>query len=246
MKNIVIIGANSAIAEALAREYCRSAKKIYLLSRDTIKLRKVANDLRIRGNAEIFFSKVDVNKYEKHKSIIHKIFLKLSTVDLFIFASGSLAKQREIENSFEKIHHELSTNSIGIISLLSYIVPKLEVQKNNSVISVITSVAGDRGRKSNYIYGASKGLLSIYLQGLRGRLHKSHVHILDIKPGLIISPMTKSIKKNFLWRKPSEISSSIQKAIHTRKTVVYVPWFWKFIMIIIKIIPEKIFNKLNI
>ena len=118
--------------------------------------------------------------------------------------------------------------------------------KSISSIAVISSVAGDRGRQSNYTYGAAKGGLSIYLQGLRHHLSKYQVQVLDIKPGFVDTPMTASFKKGLLWAQPEQAATCIRNAISKKKSVAYVPGFWKWIMLIIKLVPEVIFHKTNL
>jgi short-subunit dehydrogenase len=111
---------------------------------------------------------------------------------------------------------------------------------------VISSVAGDRGRQSNYIYGSAKGALNIYLQGLRNRLHKANVQVLTIKPGFVDTPMTHEFKKGLLWVKPQTIAKDIVKGITHRRHEIYTPGFWRFIMLIIKLIPECLFKRLKL
>jgi decaprenylphospho-beta-D-erythro-pentofuranosid-2-ulose 2-reductase len=119
-------------------------------------------------------------------------------------------------------------------------------QQGHGCIAVISSVAGDRGRQSNYVYGTAKGALSIFLQGLRNRLGKTGVQVLTIKPGFVDSPMTKDFDKGLLWVKPAMIAQGILRAIEKKKEVVYLPFFWRYIMLIIKMIPEKIFKRLTL
>ena len=134
---------------------------------------------------------------------------------------------------------------MSVISLLTILANQLEHQGSGS-IAVITSPSGDRGRQSNYIYGTAKGALTIFLQGLRNRLSKSNVHVLTIKPGFVDTPMTKDFKKGFLWVNPDVVSKGIYNAINKKREVVYLPFFWRYIMIIIKSIPEKLFKYLSL
>jgi len=140
---------------------------------------------------------------------------------------------------------ELQTNFTTVVSLLTLLANLFERQGRGS-IAVISSVAGDRGRQSNYVYGAAKGALTIYLQGLRNRLAKANVHVLTIKPGFVDTPMTRDFKKGLLWVGPDVIARGIVKAIDKRKDVAYLPFFWRYIMFIIKIIPERIFKRLSL
>jgi len=140
---------------------------------------------------------------------------------------------------------ELQTNCLSVLSLLTRLANQLE-QQGHGCLAVISSVAGDRGRQSNYIYGTAKGALTIFLQGLRNRLGKTGVQVLTIKPGFVDSPMTRDFNKGLLWVKPAKIAEGILKAIDKRKEVVYLPFFWRYIMLIIRLIPEKVFKRLSL
>ncbi len=134
---------------------------------------------------------------------------------------------------------------MSVISLLTHLGNRFEAQRHGA-IAVISSVAGDRGRLSNYVYGTAKGAVSIFMQGLRNRLYKSGVNVLTIKPGFVDTPMTAQLPKGALWAQPDHIAAGIIKAIDSGKTVVYLPGFWRLIMLIIKSIPESVFRRLSL
>ena len=200
MQNILIIGATSAIAGATARLYAQRGDNLYLLARNEERLTTVANDLEIRGATAANYAQFDVNQLKVHAKLINTAFKKLGTVDVVLIAHGTLPDQKACESNFDTTLAELNTNAISTISLLTHIANRLEAQQN-ATIAVITSVAGDRGRQSNYVYGAAKGMVSVFLQGLRNRLHESGVKVLDIKPGFVVTPMTAGFKKGLLWGK---------------------------------------------
>jgi len=245
MQNILIIGATSAIAEATARFYARRGDNLYLLARNEERLSSIAADLKIRGAASTHYAPLDVNQFKVHAKLIDTAFKKMGAVDIVLIAHGTLPDQKTCENDFNTTLAELNTNAISTISLLTHIANKLEAQQDAS-LAVITSVAGDRGRQSNYVYGAAKGMVSIFLQGLRNRLHKSGVKVLDIKPGFVDTPMTAAFNKGLLWAKPETIAKGIVRAIDKQKHEIYTPFFWRFIMLIIRSIPESIFKKLGL
>jgi short-subunit dehydrogenase len=137
------------------------------------------------------------------------------------------------------------TNCISVISLLTHLANYFEKQRSGCV-AVITSVAGDRGRQSNYVYGAAKGAVNIFLQGMRNRLSKVGVTVLTIKPGLVDTPMTAGLPKNFLFADPAVVGTRIFNAIMRGKEIVYVPWFWRWIMLIIRTIPESVFKRMKL
>lgn len=245
MMKILIIGATSAIAEATARIYAQRGDRLYLLARNQDRLSVIADDLKIRGAAAVDYSQIDVNRFEDHERLINTAFDLLGKIDIILIAHGTLPDQKTCESNFNTTLDELNTNAISTISLLTHIANKVEAQ-NSGTIAVITSVAGDRGRQSNYVYGAAKGMLSIFLQGLRNRLFRSGVNVLDIKPGFVDTPMTDNFQKGILWVKPESVAKDIVVALKKRKWRIYSPHFWRLIMAIIKIIPEPIFRRMKL
>ncbi len=245
MKNVVIFGATSAMAEDVAKRYATEGANLYLLARDTDKLDAIKKDLMVRGAAEIHTSSFDAADRDLHEASIETIFSTFSKVDVFLIAHGSLPDQEKCQGDVSLTIQEMNTNGMSAISLLTHIANKMERQKSGN-ITVITSVAGDRGRQSNYVYGAAKGMVSIFLQGLAQRLHKSDVHVLDIKPGFVDTPMTAAFDKGLLWAKPEKVASIIYRRINRKSTFSYTPSFWFMIMTIIKLVPKFIFNKVKL
>jgi short-subunit dehydrogenase len=140
---------------------------------------------------------------------------------------------------------ELHTNAVSVAALLTPIAARFE-QRRSGAIAVISSVAGDRGRQSNYVYGSAKALVSAFLSGLRQRLYKAQVSVITIKPGFVDSPMTAAFRKGPLWAKPHQVAKGIVHAIDRSRTIVYLPWFWRAIMFIIRAIPEAVFRRLRL
>ncbi len=246
MNKILIIGATSAIAQATARLYATSETRFFLVARDEAKLAIVAEDLRTRGAAAVFTQVLDLNQCEQHSQLIDSAFKTLQGLDIALIAHGVLDTQADGEQSYTVALQSLQTNFLSVVSLLTPLANVLEKQRYGC-IAVISSVAGDRGRQSNYIYGTAKGGLSLFLQGLRNRLSKANVNVLTIKPGFVDTPMTAHIQpKGALWATPEKIGQGIVKAIEKRKDIVYLPAFWWVIMSIIKAIPETIFKRLKL
>jgi decaprenylphospho-beta-D-erythro-pentofuranosid-2-ulose 2-reductase len=245
MQKVLIIGATSAIAEATARLFAQRGNRLHLLARNQERLESLAQDLVIRGAESVTFDTLDINDIGRHQSILDTAIDKMDGIDIVLIAHGTLPDQEACEHSIEQTLRELNTNAVSVIALLSHLANLFEKQ-GNGTIAVISSVAGDRGRQSNYVYGAAKGAITLFLQGLRNRLHKSGVHILTIKPGFVDTPMTAAFKKGLLWAKPDTIARGIMNSINKKKDVVYLPSFWRLIMLIIRIIPESIFKKTNI
>ena len=245
-RNILIIGATSAIAQATLRLYAEAQDNLYLLGRNTEQLETIAADASVRGANEVHTAVLDVNQFDTHKTTLQNVFETFSTLDIVLIAHGTLPDQKACEQDVHLTMTELSTNGISTLSLLTLLANQFE-QQQKGTIAVITSVAGDRGRQSNYVYGAAKGMVSLFLQGLRNRLYPHHVQVLDIKPGFVDTPMTANFKKGALWAKPEKIATHIVKAIDKNQSkTLYTPFFWAGIMLVIRSIPEIIFKRLKL
>lgn len=245
MQNILIIGATSAIAEATARRYAVRGNKLFLLARNTERLLTMAADLKIRGAAEVYTAAFDANDFDKHQATLSAVNDALGDLDIVLIAHGTLGDQKACEASVAKTLHELTTNAISTIALLTLLANQLE-SKRSGTIAVISSVAGDRGRQSNYIYGTAKSAVSTFLQGLRNRLYKSNVHVVTIKPGFVDTPMTAEFSKGPLWASAETVAIGIEQAIDKKKDVVYLPGFWWFILTVIRFVPERLFKRLSL
>ena len=245
MKKILIIGATSVIAEHCARLWAVRGDALYLVGRNEERLKAIASDLKVKGAAQIYTYHMDLNEMDNHVTMLDKAELALGNIDTVLIAHGTLSNQKNCEQSVIEAIAEIQTNALSIVSLLTLIANRFE-KKRNGTIAVISSVAGDRGRISNYVYGSSKAMVTSFTSGIRQRLHKANVAVVTIKLGFVDTPMTAHFKKGLLWAKPDFVSAKIVKAIDQRKNEVYIPSFWRFVMTVIKIIPENIFKKINI
>lgn len=245
MQKILIIGATSAIAEAVAQRFAAQGHTLYLLARNQERLQMLAADLKVRGASEVFQGEFDANDFANHAERLKKVVTEMSGLDTALIAHGTLGDQKACEADVQKTLAELNTNAISVISLLTHLANHFEQQRHGS-IAVIGSVAGDRGRQSNYVYGTAKGALGIFLQGLRNRLHKCGVQVLTIKPGFVDTPMTVAFPKGPLWATPEKVAGDIEKAIEKKRDVLYTPGFWWLIMSVITAVPERIFKKLSL
>jgi len=245
MQRILIIGATSTIAQAVAKLYAQSGAQLFLVGRNSEKLAQISQDLMVRGATTADIFACDLADKTKHEEILHAANKILGDMDIALIAHGTLPEQKECENSIEQTMQELEVNFLSVVSLLTLLANNFEKQARGC-IAVISSVAGDRGRQSNYVYGAAKGGLTVFLGGLRNRLSKVGVHVLTIKPGFVITPMTQEFKKGLLWAQPESVARVIVSAIEKRKNVVYVPWFWRWIMFIIRNIPENVFKRMSL
>ena len=245
MQRVLIIGATSAIAQEVAKIYAIDGSQIFLVARNSQKLEQVAQDLIVRGADSIEMLSLDLADIERHEEIVTSTDKLLGGIDIALIAHGTLPDQKACEINVHDTLQELQINFLSTVSLLTLLANYFEKQ-GSGCIAVISSVAGDRGRQSNYVYGAAKGGLSIFLQGLRNRLSKAGICVLTIKPGFVITPMTAEFKKSILWAQPKKVANDIVSAIRKRKNVLYVPWFWRWIMLVILAIPENIFKRMSL
>jgi short-subunit dehydrogenase len=245
MLRIIIIGATSAIAEATARRYAARGARLYLIARHAARLEDMAADLQVRSAAGTSFATMDVNDHAAHERVLAAAWEWLGDVDVVLIAHGTLPDQVACQVSADTAVAEFTTNATSTIALMTLAAKRLEAQ-GHGAIAVISSVAGDRGRQSNYLYGAAKAAVSTFASGLRQRLASSGIAVVTIKPGFVDTPMTQGFKKGALWAKPETIARGIVGAIDRRRSVVYLPWFWSIIMLVIKHIPEPVFKRIKL
>ncbi len=244
-KRVLALGATSGIAEATLRLFAESGANLFLVGRNAAKLEAVRADLMARGAASADVYTVDLNDTAQHPALLEQAVQTLGAIDLALLAHGVLGDQEAAQADYAVAEVVLYTNFLSAVSLITWLANYFE--KNHAgVLAVISSVAGDRGRKSNYVYGASKGALSIFLDGVRNRIDRSGVQVLTIKPGFVATPMTSHLPKGPLFAQPAQVAKGIVRAIERRSDVVYLPPFWELIMLIICSIPERIFKKLNL
>ncbi len=247
MSDILVIGAGSAIAQAAAQIYAEEGGRLFLVARDAARLDVIADDLRVRGALQVDTLPADLLEHDRHPEIIEAALDAMPELDIVLIAHGVLPDQAACQASAERSVEAMDVNFLSVVSLLTPLANRME-ERGGGTIAVISSVAGDRGRQSNYVYGAAKSGLDAFLQGLRNRLSKSGVNVLTIKPGFVDSPMTAHIENRGgpLWASPDTVAAGIVKAIVREKDVVYVPGFWALIMFVIRNIPERIFKKLSL
>lgn len=245
MRRILIIGATSAIAEATARLFAARGDALCLVGRDAGRLATIAADLGVRGAVRTATATLDVTDFAAHRAMIDEAERELGGLDLVLIAHGTLSNQGECEESVDALRREYDINALSVMALLTPIANRFAKQGFGD-IAVISSVAGDRGRMSNYVYGSAKAAVTAFLSGLRQRLQKSGVNVLTIKPGFVDTPMTKDFPKGALWAQPGDIAAGIVKAIDKRRSVVYLPWFWSLIMCVIRSVPEFVFKRVKL
>src|SRR5437588_3664261 len=217
---IMIVGATSAIAHGTAKCFAREGAEFFLVARNAEKMDDVCNDLKVRGAKRVETFLLDINDLERHEELVDAAVLALDGLDAVLISHGTLGDQQKCQLSVSETLKEFTTNCTSVIALLTLLANYFE-QRKRGCIAVVSSVAGDRGRKSNYVYGAAKGALSVFLQGLRGRLASSGVKVVTIKPGFVDTPMTASLRKGLLFASPRTIGKGIYAAMNKGKDVVY-------------------------
>jgi decaprenylphospho-beta-D-erythro-pentofuranosid-2-ulose 2-reductase len=244
MKNILIIGAASAIAEETAKVWAPEGCNFFLAGRNLERLESISRDLLVRGANKVICSCLDLSELDLHANLLDEVYTALPYLDVTLIAHGVLPNQNECEASVGKTLDDIKINALSYISFLTLLANRFEAA-GTGTIAVISSVAGDRGRKTNYVYGSSKAMISTFCSGLMHRFSGSDVNIITIKPGLVSTPMTAGFDKGPIWSDPSAVAKKIALGVAKRKTVVYAPAFWFFIMLVIKSVPNKIFQRLN-
>jgi decaprenylphospho-beta-D-erythro-pentofuranosid-2-ulose 2-reductase len=238
MQSILILGATSSIARACSEIFASRHCRLFLASRDVAELERIAVDLRIRYKIDVDYTYFDITQLDSHTAFFENLIHKMGSMYGVVMAVGLIDKTQP-----RKV---IEANFSGPISFLDRCVEYLVIQKKGFIIG-LSSVAGDRGRKYNYVYGASKAALTTYLQGLRSYLYPSKIQILTIKLGLIDTKMTFGAKYPLcLAASPQKTAVKIIRALDKGRESVYVPGIWRIIMLIIRLIPEKIFKRLNI
>jgi decaprenylphospho-beta-D-erythro-pentofuranosid-2-ulose 2-reductase len=243
-RRILIVGATSAMIAETARRFAAGRARLYLTGRNRERLTAAADDLRARGAAQVETAVLDVLDVSRHQEVIDAVFERLGELDVAVIAHGTLPNQSRCQTSVEDALNALAVNFTSTAALLTVLANRFEAQ-GRGCIAVVTSVAGDRGRQSNYVYGSAKGGLGIFLQGLRNRLFRSGIVVLTLKPGFVDTPMTAGIPKNALFASPATAGRAIYRSIEAGRDVAYIPAFWRPIMFLVKIIPESIFKRLR-
>ena len=243
MDHILILGSKSDIARAIAHKFAREGFNIILAARASADLENDARDLQIRYRIDAEIAEFDALNYQTHLDFYTRLKEKPLGV---VCAVGYLGDQKRAEQHYEEAKKIIDTNYTGCVSILNIIANDLELRKAGFIIG-ISSASGDRGRQSNYFYGSAKSAFTTYLSGLRNRLQKSGVRVMTVKPGYVETKMTEGLElPQLLTCKPEAVAEDILKAYVAGKDVIYSKWIWKWIMIVIRMIPEKVFKRINL
>lgn len=233
---VSIIGATSAIAQEVAKAYAERGASLFLVARDEAKLLAVASDVRVRGAASVDAHVADLADRAAHEAIVRAAG---DALDVVLIAHGSLPDQHAIDRDATAQAEAFDLNATSVISIAAYFANALE-RARHGTLAVIGSVAGDRGRRSNYVYGAAKAAIHAYCDGIRGRLSEAGVAVVLIKPGWVDTPMTAGMKKNPLFASARRVGRGIVAAIDARRGTVYLPWFWRWISLVVRMMPARL------
>lgn len=248
LRRVLVFGATSAIAQAVLRLLVVRGASVYCVGRSERKLAALLDDLRVRASAgQIVDGTVaDLGEWQRHAALFEAARGALGEVDGVLVAHGVLPDQKACESSVDCALEAIMVNATSVVSLLTLAAERFASQ-GVGVIAAIGSVAGDRGRRGNYVYGAAKSLVSTFMQGLRHRFAGTGVRVVTIKPGLVDTPMTAGLAtKGRLWVEPAGIAGAIVRALDRGNGDIYLPWFWSWIMRVIRMLPERLFLRLNI
>ena len=242
MKNVLILGATSDMAQAVAKKYAAEGWSITLAARNMGLLEPIASDLRVRSGMEIKSLEFDALNFSGHRNFYESLKIK---PDAVICVFGYMGDQLLARTDFDEVHKTIDVNYTGAVSILNLVAEDFESRGSGSIVG-ISSVAGDRGRQSNYIYGSAKAGFTAYLAGLRNRLAKKGVHVMTVKPGFCRTKMTENMElPGALTAEPEQVAHAIFQGLEKKRNVVYTLWMWQWIMLIIRHIPEFIFKKLG-
>ncbi len=243
MKNVLILGATSDMAQAIAKKYAAEGWSLTLAAREPALLEPIAGDLRVRSNAVVAALPFDATDFGSHASFYDGLETR---PDAVICVFGYMGDQTAARTDFEEVRRTIDVNFTGAVSILNIAADDFEKRKSGAIAG-ISSVAGDRGRQSNYIYGSAKAGFTAYLSGLRNRLAGSGVHVMTVKPGFCRTKMTENMDlPAALTASPEQIADAVFKGLQKQRNVVYTLWMWRYIMLIIRHIPELVFKKMGL
>jgi len=244
-RRILVLGATSGIAEACIRLWADRGDALYLVARNADKLAVVAADAKTRGASHVGTAVANLDDTNAHPEVLAHAINSLGGLDVAFLALGVLGDQGDAEKNFGTADQILHTNFVAPVSLLTWLA-NYTAQRHAGTLAVLSSVAGERGRKSNYVYGSSKAGLTAFVDGLRNRIDRDGVKVMTIKPGPVKTAMTEGMKGSAKFADVEAVAASLVKAIDRGDDVVYVPGIWRVIMAVIRAIPERVFKKMNL
>ena len=240
--NVLVVGATSAIAQATARVWAARGASFYLAGRRDTLLVACADDLRVRGARAVAVERFDATDRDAQAGLIDRAEAAIGALDCVFIAHGTLPDQEAAVADPDLALREIELNGVSAAALALRAARLFEPRGTGTIVA-ITSVAAVRGRASNFVYGAAKSLVSTLLEGLRHRMHGKGVAVVEIRPGFVDTPMTAAFTKSAIWATPAQVAKDIVRAVDRGAGIVYTPWFWRWIMLVIRHVPEPIFVK---
>lgn len=243
--SVLVLGATSRIAAELCHRYAEAGHPVFVAARDGDEAARIAADVQVRTQVQCAAGAFSATDFASHRGFLDAVVDAVGPVDVAILAFGEMGEQRGSEEDFEAARHVIDVNYTAAVSICELLAAHMAERGRGSIVGV-ASVAGDRGRQSNYIYGSAKGAFALYLQGLRNRLFKAGVHVMTVKLGFVDTRMTYGMKTGIPIASPEAVSRAVVAAERRRTDVMYYPHFWRGIMGVIKAIPEAAFKRLSL
>lgn len=242
---VLILGATSAIARHVAAAFAKRGHALFLAGRDAAEIERLVQDLQLRFPVEVIGGKFDAEDYPSHAEFLRQVLERMGELHGVVVAFGYFGAQERAARDFAESERIIARNFTGAVSILNHCAGYFEQSRTGFIIG-ISSVAGDLGRQSNYLYGSAKAGFSVYLQGLRNRLFPAGVRVLTVKPGFVDTPMTFGLPRLFLVASPEDVGEGIVRALRKGNEVVYLPWFWRWVMLVLRLIPDRIRKRLKL
>jgi decaprenylphospho-beta-D-erythro-pentofuranosid-2-ulose 2-reductase len=243
MPTVLILGAGSDIAQAIAGTFAQNNYAVQLAARNAGRLAAFSTDLQIRHSITCTTHEFDALQFASHRSFFEQLVTK---PDVTVCVFGVMDEEELAFSDWAIAERMINTNYTGAVSILNIIAAYYQSQKKGCIAG-ISSVAGERGRQSKLIYGSTKAALTAYLDGLRNKLFKDNVHVVTVKPGFVLTRMTENLNlPKPLTAQPAELGKAVYQAVQQKKNIIYVRWIWRWIMLIIKCIPEFQFKKMKL
>ena len=243
MPTVLILGATSDMAQAIARTFAKNNYAVQLAARNSHRLSDFKTDMQLRHNVTCTLHEFDALQFNTHRTFFEQLTPK---PDVTVCVFGVMDEEELAFSNWDIAERMINSNFTGAVSILNIVAAHYRTVKSGCIAG-ISSVAGERGRQSKLIYGSSKAAFTAYLDGLRNLLFKDNVHVVTVKPGFVYTKMTESLTlPGILTAKPEEVGHAVYNAVQKKTNTVYVRWMWRWIMLIIKCIPEFQFKKMKL
>ena len=243
MPTVLILGATSDMALAIAKTFAKNNYGVQLAARNAARLSGFKTDMQLRHNVTCTLHEFDALQFSTHKSFFEQLTPK---PDVTVCVFGVMDEEELAFSDWNIAERMINSNYTGAVSILNIVAAFYQSQQKGSIAG-ISSVAGERGRQSKLIYGSTKAALTAYLDGLRNKLFKDNVHVVTVKPGFVYTKMTETLNlPGILTAQPAEVGEAVYKAVQKKKNIIYVRWMWRWIMLIIRNIPEFQFKKMKL